>query len=74
MKLSFRRSFIERYLNKNNMISEKASFAAKFSELQSNHLTEIRYKIRGKDFIELIAWYIKPYLSRKRLGFLILRL
>jgi hypothetical protein len=61
--------FIEKYLNKNNKLSEKSVFLNKFEELrlQSNSLTETRLKIRGHDFIEVLHWYIKQFLSKEKI-------
>ncbi|ACK70290.1 hypothetical protein PCC7424_1858 [Gloeothece citriformis PCC 7424] len=61
--------FIERYLNKNGKIAEKNLFIAKFRELRTSNIIDIRYKIRGKDFLELLCWYIKPYLSKDKRSF-----
>jgi hypothetical protein len=57
--------FIDKYLNKNNKMKDKLSFMTKFSELSKIDLKDIRYKVRGHDFIELLLWYVRPYLNKE---------
>ncbi len=45
------------------------SFISKIAELGTNDLLDIRYKIRGKDFIDLLCLYIKDYLPKIRQKF-----
>jgi hypothetical protein len=57
--------FITKYLNKNEKMPKKLEFMAKLQELRAKEISEIRYKIRGHDFTELLCWYIKPYLKKE---------
>lgn len=61
--------FVQRYLNKNSKLPEKEKFISKINELSINDLSDIRHKIRGKDFIELLCLYIKDHLSKIRQKF-----
>lgn len=63
--------FIERYLNKNSKLTEKEILKDKISELRvnQNSLLDVRHKIRGKDFIEILCFYIKHYLPKDRAKF-----
>jgi hypothetical protein len=62
--------FIERYLNKNSKLAEKQIFKDKITELRTNsNLLDVRCKIRGKDFIEILCFYIKNYLPNSRAKF-----
>jgi len=68
-KIEFKtKVFIDKYLHKNNKLSEKLVFMNKLEELrlQSNSLTEVRLKIRGHDFIEVLHWYIKQFLPKDK--------
>jgi len=51
------KTFIDRYLNKNNQLTQKTLFIKKREEirLQSRSISEIRCKIRGHDFIEVLV-------------------
>ncbi len=57
-------SFIEKFLNKNSKMKQKSEFMAKLTELRQKKLSEIRYKIHGHDFTELLSLYIKPKLMK----------
>ena len=59
------KTFITKYLNSNSNHSEESSFITKLQELRAKELIEIRYKIHGHDFTELLCWYIRPYLRKE---------
>jgi hypothetical protein len=61
--------FVDKYLHKNNRNSEKNAFLNKVKELRNKNISEIRNKIRGHDFIELLCWYIEPYLQKDKKAF-----
>jgi Protein of unknown function (DUF4435) len=61
-------TFIVKYLNKNGKRSQESIFRTKFAELRTKELVEIRYKIHGHDFTELLCWYLKPYLRKEIRG------
>lgn len=61
--------FIEKYLNKNSRITDKSNFLAKVQELRTKNIEEIKNKIRGHDFIQVLCWYIEPHLASSRKGF-----
>ena len=60
-------TYIDKYLNKCSMRSEKSIFVAKIEELRikAKELEDIRYKIHGHDFTELLYLYIKDFLRRE---------
>jgi len=62
------KTFIDRYLNKNNQLAQKTLFINKHEELrlQSRSIAEIRCKIRGHDFIEVLHWYLRHFLPKAR--------
>jgi len=62
-------NFIDKYLNKNNKILYKKFFLEKVENLRQNNISEIRNKIRGHDFIQILCWYIEPYLSSTKKSF-----
>jgi hypothetical protein len=57
--------FITKYLNKNSKMSEKLLFITKLEELRTKKLEDMRYQIHGHDFIELLCFYIRPYLTKE---------
>ncbi|AVH72444.1 hypothetical protein [Nostoc sp. 'Lobaria pulmonaria (5183) cyanobiont'] len=57
------KTFITKYLNSNSNRSQESRFITKLEELRAKKLIEIRYKIHGHDFTELLCWYIRPYLG-----------
>ncbi|MCF2150555.1 hypothetical protein IQ276_029845 [Desmonostoc muscorum LEGE 12446] len=59
------KSFITKYLNSNNKRSQESKFITKLEELRAKELIDIRYKIHGHDFTELLYWYIRPYLRKE---------
>ncbi|WP_375504190.1 hypothetical protein [uncultured Nostoc sp.] len=59
------KSFITKYLNSNGNRSQESRFITKLEELRAKELIEIRYKIHGHDFTELLCWYIRPYLRKE---------
>ncbi|MEH1845315.1 MAG: DUF4435 domain-containing protein [Nostoc sp.] len=59
------KTFITKYLNSNGNRSEELRFITKLEELRAKELIEIRYKIHGHDFTELLCWYIRPYLGKE---------
>lgn len=59
------KTFITKYLNSNRNRSEESSFITKLEELRAKELIEIRYKIYGHDFTELLCWYIRHYLRKE---------
>lgn len=59
------KSFITKYLNSNSNRSQESGFITKLEELRAKELIEIRYKIHGHDFTELLCWYIRPYLRNE---------
>lgn len=61
--------YVDKYLNKNNRISEKSAFLDKVKELREKNISQIRNKIRGHDFIQLFCLYIDPYLPNNKKGF-----
>jgi Protein of unknown function (DUF4435) len=62
--------FVDKYLNKNNRISDKITFLDKAKELRNKNISEIRNKIRGHDFIQLFCWYVEPYVPNNIKGFI----
>ena len=58
-------TFIQKYLNKNSKMSEKLLFVNKLKELRTKKLQDMRYQIHGHDFIELLCWFIRPYLRKE---------
>ncbi|MEH2461249.1 hypothetical protein [Nostoc sp.] len=58
-------TFINKYLNSNRNHSQESIFRIKLEELRAKELIEIRYKIHGHDFTELLCWYIRPYLGKE---------
>ncbi|MEH2295455.1 hypothetical protein [Nostoc sp.] len=58
-------TFINKYLNSNRNHSQESIFRIKLEELRAKELIEIRYKIHGHDFTELLCWYIRPYLRKE---------
>lgn len=59
--------YIGKYVNKcrtNGIKIEKPEFTSKLEELRitAQMLLDVRDKIHGHDFTELLAWYIKPYI------------
>jgi hypothetical protein len=58
-------TFITKYLNSNRNHSQQSIFRIKLEELRAKELIEIRYKIHGHDFTELLCWYIRPYLRNE---------
>lgn len=58
-------TFIQKYLNKNSRMSEKSLFITTLEELRTKKLKDIRYQIHGHDFIELLCWFIRPYLRKE---------
>lgn len=62
--------FIDRYLNKNSKLAEKETFKDQIIQLRTNNNSlDVRCKIRGKDFIEVLCFYIKHYLPNSRAKF-----
>ena len=59
------KTFITKYLNSNGNSSQESRFITKLEELRAKQLIEIRYKIHGHDFTELLCWYIRPYLRKE---------
>ncbi|MBC6432891.1 hypothetical protein FM036_19965 [Nostoc sp. HG1] len=59
------KTFITKYLDSNGNRSQESSFITKLEELRAKELIEIRYKIHGHDFTELLCWYIRPYLRKE---------
>ncbi|WP_445631756.1 hypothetical protein [Nostoc sp. DSM 114167] len=59
------KTFITKYLNSNSNRSQESRFITKLEELRAKELIEIRYKIHGHDFTELLCWYIRPYLGKE---------
>ncbi len=59
------KTFITKYLNSNGNRSQESIFITKLEELRAKELIEIRYKIHGHDFTELLYWYIRPYLRKE---------
>ncbi|WP_373526159.1 hypothetical protein [Nostoc sp.] len=59
------KTFITKYLNSNGNRSQESRFITKLEELRAKELIEIRYKIHGHDFTELLCWYIRPYLREE---------
>jgi len=62
--------YIGKYVNKcrtNGIKIEKPEFTSKLEELRitAQMLLDVRDKIHGHDFTELLAWYIKPYLRNE---------
>jgi Protein of unknown function (DUF4435) len=62
--------FLEKYLNKNSRIGDKSNFLCKVQELRQKNIEEIKNKVRGHDFIDLLCWYIEPHLPSSRKGFI----
>ncbi len=61
--------FVNKYLQKNKRISDQISFLDRVEELRRKNLLEIRNKIRGHDFIQILCWYIDDYVPRNKKGF-----
>lgn len=61
--------FVDKYLNKNNRISDKITFLDKVKELRNKNISEIRNKIRGHDFIQIFCLYVDPYVPNHIKGF-----
>ncbi|MEH1856297.1 MAG: hypothetical protein V7L11_32575 [Nostoc sp.] len=59
------KTFITKYLNSNSNRSQESRFITKLEELRAKELIEIRYKIHGHDFTELLCWYIRHYLRKE---------
>lgn len=59
------KTFITKYLNSNGNRSQESRFITKLEELRAKELIEIRYKIHGHDFTELLCWYIRHYLRKE---------
>ncbi len=57
--------FIIKYLNKNRQITQKGLFINKFEELSAKKVVDLRYKMRGHDFNDVLLWYIRPYLRKE---------
>ncbi|GAA6619210.1 hypothetical protein [Scytonema sp. NUACC26] len=57
--------FIGKYLNKNRRNTQKDLFINKFNELAAKKLVDLRYKMHGHDFNEVLLWYIRPYLRKE---------
>jgi hypothetical protein len=59
--------YIDKYLDKCSMRSEKSIFVAKIEELRikAKELEDTRYKIHGHDFTELLYLYIKDFLRKE---------
>ncbi|MBY0232567.1 MAG: hypothetical protein K2W96_25080 [Gemmataceae bacterium] len=47
--------FIDRYLNSNSMLGEKAAFLAKRNQLRSKMDADPRHNIHGHDFVDLLS-------------------
>ncbi|MDZ8027532.1 MAG: hypothetical protein RMX97_22950 [Nostoc sp. DedQUE11] len=60
-----RKNFITKYFNSNSNRSQESKFITKLEELRAKELIDIRYKIHGHDFTELLCWYIRPYLRKE---------
>lgn len=53
--------FISRYLNKNNLLSERDKFTTKLAELTSKATGDVRLFVRGHDFVHVLSWYLREH-------------
>jgi Protein of unknown function (DUF4435) len=60
--------FLEKYLNKNSRMGDRSNFLSQLQEIRQKNIEEIKNKVRGHDFIELLCWYIEPHLPSSRKG------
>lgn len=49
---------ITRYLSKNNMLASKEEFVQVYEQLMDIDVQDFRRRIRGRDFLELVGWYV----------------
>ncbi|MEU0482336.1 hypothetical protein ABZ260_24500 [Streptosporangium sp. NPDC006013] len=68
-KILFNRTaFLDRFLNKNNAFHFKQNFLIEIERLRPLISIEPSKCINGHDFVDLLAWYIKPHVSVKELS------
>jgi hypothetical protein len=51
--------YLDKYLNTKGKLGRKTEFLAALNELRNSFSADHRLHIRGHDFVELLAWYLK---------------
>jgi hypothetical protein len=51
--------YINRLLNKNNLLAKKDEFLSEVNKLEPLLLDDVRFQIHGHDYIKLLCWYLK---------------
>lgn len=59
--------FINRYLNKNNMLFKKEEFANVIESCRPKLTDDPRYQMNGHDYIDLLSWYLAKHGVDKKL-------
>jgi hypothetical protein len=51
--------YSNRYLNTRGRRNDAQVFTSKLADVRARFLPDVRHQIRGRDFIEVLAWYLK---------------